>query len=314
MLKKFRFIILFFAGLALISSCSDDDSNGETMVFNSSKDKTSYVLGAMNAKSIVNSGAQEFTNLDMLELSAGFNSNLNASPTDDCLATLHLLFGKTFQDFNKKYLKEGSRCVGKMAGYAFYYDIKKLGGLEVINLNMVKKGFEDCLYKRDTIIKEMEMKEIMSKFMLGLNENNGSRMMAAAKKLKGAQVFPNGIVIQTLSEGTGPTPGLTDDVKAHYILTSSIGDTLQDSHKMKNKENKAEPIAFQLSGGVIPGWTYAIPKMKVGGKYMLFIPWEMAYGEQEGRQSLCFEIELIARGKKGELVKTEVPTNTNIQQ
>ena len=38
---------------------------------------------------------------------------------------------------------------------------------------------------------------------------------------------------------------------------------------------------------------------------MLYIPWEMAYGEQEGRQSLCFEIELIARGKKGELVKAD---------
>lgn len=314
MLKKFSFIILFFIGLTLISSCSDDAANGEALVFNSSKDKTSYVLGAMNAKSIVNSGAQEFTNLDMVELSAGFNSNLNTSPTDDCLATLHLLFGKTFQDFNKKYLKEGSRCVGKMAGYAFYYDIKKLGGLDLINLNMVKKGFEDCLYKRDTIIKDMEMKEIMGKFMIGLNETNGSRMMAGAKKIKGAQVFPNGIVIQTLTEGTGPMPGLTDDVKAHYILKSSLGDTLQDSHKMKNKENKAEPIAFQLAGGVIPGWTFAIPKMKIGGKYMLYIPWEMAYGEQEGRQSLCFEIELIARGKKGELVKAEVPTNTNIQQ
>ena len=95
-------------------------------------------------------------------------------------------------------------------------------------------------------------------------------------------------------------------------LKNEIRKTLVETKK--NKENKIEAISFQLAGGVIPGWTYAIPKMKVGGKYMLYIPWEMAYGEQEGRQSLCFEIELIARGKKGELVKAEVPTNTNIQQ
>jgi FKBP-type peptidyl-prolyl cis-trans isomerase len=50
---------------------------------------------------------------------------------------------------------------------------------------------------------------------------------------------------------------------------------------------------------VIPGWTIAIPKMKVGGKYRIFIPWNLAYGEQQGKESLCFFVELIATGKEG---------------
>jgi hypothetical protein len=39
--------------------------------------------------------------------------------------------------------------------------------------------------------------------------------------------------------------------------------------------------------------------MKVGGTYRLYLPWELAYGEQQGRESLCFVVELIARGKSG---------------
>jgi FKBP-type peptidyl-prolyl cis-trans isomerase len=39
--------------------------------------------------------------------------------------------------------------------------------------------------------------------------------------------------------------------------------------------------------------------MKVGGKYRIFIPWNLAYGEQQGKESLCFLVELIAVGKEG---------------
>jgi FKBP-type peptidyl-prolyl cis-trans isomerase len=39
--------------------------------------------------------------------------------------------------------------------------------------------------------------------------------------------------------------------------------------------------------------------MKVGGKYRIFIPWNLAYGEQQGKESLCFFVELIATGKEG---------------
>jgi hypothetical protein len=67
--------------------------------------------------------------LDKDLLCKGFNSNLNNNPTDDCLQTIQKLFGPTYQDFNKRYVKEGSLCMGKMTGYAFYSDIKKLGGL-----------------------------------------------------------------------------------------------------------------------------------------------------------------------------------------
>jgi FKBP-type peptidyl-prolyl cis-trans isomerase len=57
----------------------------------------------------------------------------------------------------------------------------------------------------------------------------------------------------------------------------------------------------------MPGWTYIVPKMKKGGKYRVYIPWDLAYGDQMGRESLCFLIELVDYAKEGSFVKPQPP-------
>jgi FKBP-type peptidyl-prolyl cis-trans isomerase FklB len=58
--------------------------------------------------------------------------------------------------------------------------------------------------------------------------------------------------------------------------------------------------------GVIPGWTEALQLMKVGSKWKLFIPSELAYGEQGAganigpNEVLIFDIELLEIKDKGE--------------
>ena len=313
---KITSFLLAFTLIVLTVSCQENNENeNETKVqLSNSKDSLSYILGAINAKTIVGSGAKAFENLDKKQIIIGFNSNLRNYSADECLATLKKLFGENFQDFNKQYVTEGSLCMGKMTGYAFYYDVLKLGGIDLINLNKVKEGFADGLYKKDAFLSDELKGRIMQDFMVGLNVKNGNKMMAKAKLIKGAQLFDNGVIIETIKEGNGPNPGLTDDVKVHYILTSALGDTIQNSYKMPNKENKIEAVALKLNGGVIPGWSYAIPKMKIGGTYRLYLPWELAYGEQQGRASLCFVIELIARGKSGSFtdVQENKPTDGKV--
>lgn len=300
--KKFSVLFLGILSLLFLTNC-DSDEKDYKVEFKNSKDEISYILGAINAKTIVNSGTESFNKLDKEEVIKGFKLNLNGTPAQECLSTLQLLFGATYQDFNKKYVKEGSLCMGRMTGYAFFYDIRKLGGLKKVNFEMVKKGFEDGMYMKDTLfLNDTVMRKSMQSFMVGLNTENGVKMLAKAKKIKGAQVFSNGIVMQTITEGKGPNPGPTDDVKVHYILTSALGDTIQNSYK-GNGKGLVEAIPLSLDGGVIPGWSFAIPKMKVGGKYRIYIPWELAYGEEQGKESLCFFVELLSRGEKGSLTK-----------
>ena len=60
-------------------------------------------------------------------------------------------------------------------------------------------------------------------------------------------------------------------------------------------------MSFPVNG-VIPGWTEALQKMKVGSKWQLFIPSDLAYGDA-GRppvippaSTLLFDVELVKIG------------------
>lgn len=298
--------LLFILIPLLFIGCGDKNEQKEEIVeLLTEKDRLSYVLGSMNAKTIVGTQDPNIDRLDMEEVAKGFASNLNNNKPTDCEATLIKLFGPNFQDFDSTYAKEGAQCLGRLTAYAFHQDMVKMKGLDQVDMKMAKIGFRHGLLKKDTLVSEEEKQKMIQGFIKDLNVKNGSKMMAEAKKIKGAQVFENGIVMEVISEGKGGSPSPTDDVKVEYILTSATGDTVQSSYAMKVQSGSKDPVALKLNGGVIPGWTYVVPKMKKGGKYRVYIPWEMAYGEQMGRESLCFVIELIDYAKEGSFVKPE---------
>lgn len=311
-------LILFILPL-LIFGCGEDDKKDteEKVKLVSDKDRLSYVLGAMNAKTIVGTPDPNIQRLDMEIIAKGFADNLNNNNPLDCEAKLIKLFGPNFQDFNEKYAKEGAECLGRLTGYAFYQDMVKMGGLSSVDMNMAKIGFRHGLLKKDDLIADTEKQNIIQKFIKDLTIKSGEKMMADAKLIQGVEVFENGIVLERISEGKGASPSGKDDVKVEYILISALGDTMQSSYAMKKMTGNMDPVSLKLNGGVIPGWTYAIPKMKKGGKYKLYVPWQMAYGEQgmfnqqSGRydiqpfESLCFVIELIDFAKEGTFVKPQ---------
>jgi FKBP-type peptidyl-prolyl cis-trans isomerase len=299
-------ILSYLAVGLLLASCSGNEKAAEEKVeLKTSKDTLSYVLGAMNAKTIVGTPDPNIDRLDLEEVAAGFALNLNSNKPSDCENTLKKLFGPNFQDFDSTYAKEGAQCLGKLTGYAFYQDIIKMDGIKSIDLKMATVGFRHGLLKKDTILSDAQKQTTVQNFLKSLNEKNGKAMMAKARQIKGAQVFENGIIMQVVQEGKGGSPSATDDVKVEYILTSAVGDTVQSSYPMKQQTGSKEPVALKLNGGVMPGWTYIVPKMKKGGKYRVYIPWELAYGEQMGRESLCFLIELVDYAKEGTFVKPQ---------
>lgn len=309
-------ILLFISTAFTIVSCSESRESSTPISFKSQKEKLSYILGSMNAKSSLNSNEKSMRaslmQLDKDEMIKGFNENLNSKSAEDCMQTMQNLFGPNYMDFNKKYLKEGSVCLGRLTAYAFYSDLKKIGALDQLNMAMVKRGYADGLYKRDTTINEQVMRQMMNDFFVNINESNGLKMMAKAKKLPGSKVYPNGIIINTIKEGNGPLISLQNDVKVHYTLTSALGDTLETS-RVPNQTGKIEPLPVNVGGGIIEGWSFALQNMKKGGVYKVFIPWQMAYGEQQGRQSLCFDMEIMEIGKSGSFIQAQLPTNGNMR-
>ncbi|MFC1758338.1 FKBP-type peptidyl-prolyl cis-trans isomerase [Planctomycetota bacterium] len=125
------------------------------------------------------------------------------------------------------------------------------------------------------------------------NKKAAADFIAKYKKIKGVRTLPNGIYFKVLTPGKGASPSSDSDVvKVHYQGRLVDGTEFDSSYK------RQEPATFPLNR-VIPGWTAAVQKMKVGGKWQVVIPPELAYGPGGSPPkigpdaTLVFDIELL---------------------
>src|SRR3989338_4860533 len=282
-----KWLYMLPVAMILFACCNEEEVvEEEPLVLESASDRLGYVLGALNAQSIMSSGTRS-AELNKEKLIEGFNMNLNNKDCSECDEILIKFLGPYYQDFDTTYLDKGSECIGRQSGNGFYRDMNRMGGLKNVNLEMVKAGFKHGIYKTDTLIEEGERRQMVGDFIMGLNVIAGDKMLEKAAKIPGVQVFDNGVILATLEEGKGGSPTAMDDVQVEYILTNAFGDTIQSSFVLKQMQNLTEPLSFNLTG-VYPGWTFALPKMKKGGKYRLYLPWQLGRGEKGGRDFLFF--------------------------
>ena len=112
------------------------------------------------------------------------------------------------------------------------------------------------------------------------------------------KVTKSGLQYIVIKEGTGPVPKLTSIVTTHYRGRLIDGSIFDNSYEGDAPTAEDTPASFGVTQ-VIKGWTEALQMMKVGSKYRLFLPSELAYGENGppgiGPNSvLVFDIELLA--------------------
>lgn len=113
-----------------------------------------------------------------------------------------------------------------------------------------------------------------------------------AAKEPGAVVSPSGLIFQEVRAGEGLMPASTDTIKAHYEGTLTDGTVFDSSYA------RGAPIEFAVTG-VIPCWTEALLKMKVGGKAKIVCPSDIGYGDRgnppkiPGGATLVFQVELV---------------------
>jgi FKBP-type peptidyl-prolyl cis-trans isomerase FklB len=122
-------------------------------------------------------------------------------------------------------------------------------------------------------------------------EQNES-FLAENKKKKGVIVTPTGLQYEVVKMGTGQKPTTESMVKVHYT------GTLVDGTEFDSSVKRNEPAQFPVSG-VISGWTEALQLMPVGSKFRLYIPSNLAYGENgagniiQPYSTLIFDVELL---------------------
>jgi len=110
---------------------------------------------------------------------------------------------------------------------------------------------------------------------------------------EGITVTESGLQYKVLTVGDGAIPSAEDTVSVHYE------GRLFDGTVFDSSIQRGEPATFPV-GGVIAGWTEALQLMPVGSKWQLFIPADLAYGENgagnviQPNSALVFDVELLA--------------------
>jgi FKBP-type peptidyl-prolyl cis-trans isomerase FklB len=164
-------------------------------------------------------------------------------------------------------------------------------GISGAKPQLTDKEREETLmaFEQDMMKKETErLKELAEK-----NKKEGTAFLAANKAKEGVKTLPSGLQYKVLTEGNGAQPKPTDQITVNYR------GTLLDGTEFDNSYKRGEPATLQLNG-VIKAWSEALPLMKTGAKWQLFVPADLAYGEKgAGRaigpnSTLIFEVELLS--------------------
>lgn len=110
----------------------------------------------------------------------------------------------------------------------------------------------------------------------------------------GLVTTPSGLKYQDVQVGTGTSPRLGQTVVVHYT------GKLTNGEKFDSSVDRGQPFEFPLGQGrVIKGWDEGIASMKVGGKRILTIPADLAYGARSPSPKippnsvLVFDVELL---------------------
>lgn len=193
----------------------------------------------------------------------------------------------------------------------------KKQGLDV-NTKMLVRGLLDAVNGKEPALNDEELNEAFAfiqkqiqkkqaelrmaadpqlKAIADKNKAEGDAFLADNGKKEGVKTTKSGLQYLVLNSGNGATPKATDTVKTHYHGTLIDGTVFDSSVERK------QPASFPVNG-VISGWTEALQLMKVGDKWRLFVPSDLAYGlsPRPGgpigpNAVLVFEVELLEVAK-----------------
>jgi FKBP-type peptidyl-prolyl cis-trans isomerase FklB len=195
------------------------------------------------------------------------------------------------------------RNSGDSAGYSIGIRIAqnlKSQSLDKVNLILLQKAMNDVFQDKKPAIADSLLDQSISRFQqkaqsqkAGNAKAEGKIFLAQNAKRPGVITLRSGLQYEIIKGGsdTAPKPTLESKVKCHYHGTLINGKVFDSS------VDRGEPITFPLNG-VIKGWQDALQLMTVGSKWKLFVPSNLAYGDQAtgsipAGSTLIFEVELL---------------------
>jgi FKBP-type peptidyl-prolyl cis-trans isomerase FklB len=171
-------------------------------------------------------------------------------------------------------------------------------GITNVNSTMVTKALNDCKAGKPALDEGQVNSIIMGYMQQKRSEKSagarsaGEAFLAENKKKPGVITTASGLQYIIIKQGTGPKPTATDRVKVHYHGTLIDG-TIFDS-----SVDRGEPAVLNLPE-VIQGWIEGISLMPTGSKWRLFIPANLAWGDNDAGpiikagSAVIFDVELF---------------------
>lgn len=186
-----------------------------------------------------------------------------------------------------------------------------------LQIYWVGKGLADCMANEgqmDDIQATNILRTFFTETLPAQNAEASAEWLKKIEKRAGVQKTESGLMYKVVKAGD-ETMKATDDrdvVKVHYtgrLRTGEVFDTSIFANRSKEQQKQIleynpaaaeedQPVEFPLNR-VISGWTEGMKLVGKGGKIILWIPAEMAYGAQGAGQligpneALEFAVELL---------------------
>ncbi len=179
---------------------------------------------------------------------------------------------------------------------SYLLGVKALNDDDYDAYELLKSSLGDDESSAEYLARLVEYKQLLDLYdqaisLPELNLEKGAKYLSLQRKRKSVKETASGLLYESLRDGNGSAPGLSDEVEVHYHGTLVNGEVFDSS------VDRGEPAKFMV-GQVISGWSEALQLMHVGDKWKLFIPSALAYGERGNNsigpnEALTFEVELL---------------------
>jgi FKBP-type peptidyl-prolyl cis-trans isomerase FklB len=172
-----------------------------------------------------------------------------------------------------------------------------------VDSKIIIQGMTDVLEGKPTKIKETEVEPLFEQAKaygaLKQSEKNkfdGEAFLSKNAKADGIKVLPDGLQYRVVQEGAGEKPSTNDLIIVKYRGNFVDGKEFDRSEHFLTK-----------SDGGMRGWQEALQRMRVGSKWVVFIPSELGFGH-EGEPghyigpdaALIYELELVSIARPGD--------------
>lgn len=200
----------------------------------------------------------------------------------------------------KDFKDSASYAVGTSIGMNLKRDFESQGVDSSYNRELMIAALSEALKNGETMLSEEDAREVVDRFFQKMNDEQADKNRASGEKFlaengskPGVVTTESGLQYIVLKEGEGKSPTLTDQAMVHYTGKLLNGEVFDSSIE------RNQPVTFYVRS-VIPGWTEALQLMKPGAEYKLFIPSDLAYGENGNprggigpNEVLVFDVKLI---------------------